>query len=122
MLHADHVGSLLRPQEVLDAWDAHAAGRIAADELDRIEDQAILRALEMQRDAGLQIFSDGEYRRAWFSSAMQSAVDGIVEDPIRASTIARSGTAITHRRPWRRPTSTASASTRRSAECGRESG
>ena len=35
MLHADHVGSLLRPPEVLEAWDAHVSGRIAADELAR---------------------------------------------------------------------------------------
>jgi 5-methyltetrahydropteroyltriglutamate--homocysteine methyltransferase len=80
MLHADHVGSLLRPRELLEAWDAHLAGRIAADELTRMEDEAIVRALELQREVGLQIFSDGEYRRAWFSSAMQSAVDGIIED------------------------------------------
>ena len=80
MLHADHIGSLLRPRELLEAWDANLAGVVPSDELERIEDEAILRALEMQREAGLRIFSDGEYRRAWFSSAMQSAVDGIVED------------------------------------------
>ena len=61
--HADHCGSLLRPQELRSARAAHALGRMGDDELRGIEDKAILRALELQRQVGLRIYSDGEFRR-----------------------------------------------------------
>ena len=66
---ADHVGSLLRPPAILEARAAHAAGRISLEQLRDIEDKAILEALEMQRQAGIDVFTDGEYRRSWWSGA-----------------------------------------------------
>ena len=62
---ADHVGSLLRPASVVEArkkfyTDAPA---ISADELREIEDAAIADAIMMQEDVGLQVATDGEYRR-----------------------------------------------------------
>ena len=64
---ADHVGSLLRPAELLEARASQQAGRQSLDQLRGIEDRAILQALEMQRQVGMDVFSDGEYRRSWFS-------------------------------------------------------
>src|SRR4051794_10748820 len=61
---ADHVGSLLRPPELLAAREAHAAGRIDDDELRGVEDQAIRSVVRLQEDAGLQSATDGEFRRA----------------------------------------------------------
>jgi 5-methyltetrahydropteroyltriglutamate--homocysteine methyltransferase len=61
---ADHVGSLLRPPALLKAREDFAAGAIAADELRRIEDEAIRDAVRMQEDVGLQAATDGEFRRA----------------------------------------------------------
>jgi 5-methyltetrahydropteroyltriglutamate--homocysteine methyltransferase len=61
---ADHVGSLLRPQRLLQARDDHAAGRISAEELRAVEDDAIREVVAMQRDVGLQTATDGEFRRA----------------------------------------------------------
>ena len=78
---ADHVGSLLRPVAVLEARAAHAAGRLGMEQLRDIEDQAILAALEMQRQAGIDVFTDGEYRRSWWSGALAESVEGIVNDP-----------------------------------------
>ena len=75
---ADHVGSLLRPPEVLAAHAAHAEGRLSLEELRRIEDAAIDAALVMQKEAGLPIFSDGEYRRATWAGDFTDAVDGYV--------------------------------------------
>ncbi len=75
-----HIGSLLRPQELLDARDAHARGELDATELERVEDASILKALELQRGAGLQIFSDGEYRRSWFAGGLPSVIDGLVDN------------------------------------------
>ncbi len=60
---ADHVGSLLRPPELLRAREDRAAGRIGAEELRTVEDTAIASAVQMQRDVGLQSATDGEFRR-----------------------------------------------------------
>ena len=60
---ADHVGSLLRPPELLLARDRFKNGEISAPELRTIEDASILRAVRMQEDAGLQGITDGEFRR-----------------------------------------------------------
>jgi 5-methyltetrahydropteroyltriglutamate--homocysteine methyltransferase len=61
---ADHVGSLLRPSQLLKAREDHAAGRIDDAELRTTEDEAIRDVVRMQRDVGLQTATDGEFRRA----------------------------------------------------------
>lgn len=66
---ADHVGSLLRPTELLQARDDYFAGRISQQELTSVEDKCILEALEMQRQTGISVLSDGEYRREAWSDA-----------------------------------------------------
>src|SRR5690606_3207069 len=60
---ADHVGSLLRPKELLQAREDREAGRITAEELRAIEDEAVRKVVKMQEDIGLQGVTDGEYRR-----------------------------------------------------------
>jgi 5-methyltetrahydropteroyltriglutamate--homocysteine methyltransferase len=61
---ADHVGSLLRPQKLLDARDRFAGGEISAEQLRAVENDAIRDVVAMQRDVGLQSATDGEFRRA----------------------------------------------------------
>src|SRR4051794_21050170 len=61
---ADHVGSLLRPPELLQARDGFKEGRIDADELRGIEDEAIRDVVRKQEEVGLQSATDGEFRRA----------------------------------------------------------
>jgi 5-methyltetrahydropteroyltriglutamate--homocysteine methyltransferase len=61
---ADHVGSLLRPANLLQARDDFAAGKISADDLRSIEDAAITEVVRAQEDVGLQSATDGEFRRA----------------------------------------------------------
>jgi 5-methyltetrahydropteroyltriglutamate--homocysteine methyltransferase len=75
---ADQVGSLLRPAELLAARAAHEDGRLGADGLREAEDRAILDALAMQREVGLDIFMDGELRRRSWLSDMAEAVEGFV--------------------------------------------
>jgi 5-methyltetrahydropteroyltriglutamate--homocysteine methyltransferase len=70
---ADHVGSLLRPHALLDA--RRNASR--PPNLRELEDVAILEALEQQRSAGLEIFTDGEFRRAGFMSDFYESVEGL---------------------------------------------
>lgn len=78
---ADQVGSLLRPPEVLEARNASEAGRITAEQLHEIEDGAILSALELQRQVGIDIYTDGEYRRGGWASDFTDSVDGYVPGP-----------------------------------------
>ncbi len=60
---ADHVGSLLRPKQVLQARDEFSRGEISADQLTRIEDEAIREIIRMQGEVGLKSVTDGELRR-----------------------------------------------------------
>jgi 5-methyltetrahydropteroyltriglutamate--homocysteine methyltransferase len=60
---ADHVGSLLRPPELLEARAERAAGRISAEQLRAVEDEAIRDVVRMQERVGLQSATDGEFRR-----------------------------------------------------------
>jgi 5-methyltetrahydropteroyltriglutamate--homocysteine methyltransferase len=76
---ADQVGSFLRPQAVKDAHTAYAEGKLPLAELRAIEDQAILDVLRLQQEVGLQIFSDGEFRRAsWAGDFQESMAEGYV--------------------------------------------
>src|SRR5439155_18917090 len=75
---ADHVGSLLRPPELLAAREQFARGSLSAEALREQEDAAILNALDRQRQVGLEIFTDGEFRRQSWITDMADAVDGFV--------------------------------------------
>jgi methionine synthase II (cobalamin-independent) len=75
---ADHVGSLLRPPELLAAREAAAENRISDDQLREAEDAAVLQALAMQRRTGIDIYSGGEYRRSGWSNVVRDAVEGLV--------------------------------------------
>ena len=70
---ADHIGSLLRPAELLQARGAGGA------QLRTLEDKHILRLLQRQKDLGFKIFTDGELRRVNFMSDFNEAVEGIDE-------------------------------------------
>ena len=61
---ADHVGSLLRPPELLKARGDFASGRISAEDLRAVEDEAVREVVGMQEEVGLQSATDGEFRRA----------------------------------------------------------
>ncbi len=79
---ADHVGSLLRPPGLLKARRRHEQSQLDRDGFTRAEDEAILQALEMQRQVGMDVFTDGEYRRTEFRSVFADAVSGMVEIPV----------------------------------------
>jgi 5-methyltetrahydropteroyltriglutamate--homocysteine methyltransferase len=75
---ADHVGSLLRPPELLTARDDFAEQRITADQLREAEDAAVLKALDMQQQTGISVYSAGEYRRSNWAGIVRDAVEGLV--------------------------------------------
>jgi 5-methyltetrahydropteroyltriglutamate--homocysteine methyltransferase len=78
---ADHVGSLLRPGELLDARARHAAGHLDAAGLRAIEDDAVRDVVRLQREAGLQSATDGEFRRASWHMDFIYALNGISKAP-----------------------------------------
>jgi 5-methyltetrahydropteroyltriglutamate--homocysteine methyltransferase len=75
---ADNIGSLLRPQELLEARAAYREGKLEREQLRGIEDRSILKALDLQNGVGVQIFTDGEYRRDIFTADLTQAVEGLV--------------------------------------------
>ncbi len=76
---ADHVGSFLPPPELTQASRAFRSSEISADELRQATDQAIIRILNVQRDVGLEIYSDGEYRRDAWQTGPLHAFAGFVD-------------------------------------------
>ena len=78
---ADHVGSLLRPTELLRAREQFQAGAITAGELRAIEDEAIRAIVKMQHDVGLQSATDGEFRRASWHMDFIYRLGGIEKAP-----------------------------------------
>jgi 5-methyltetrahydropteroyltriglutamate--homocysteine methyltransferase len=77
--HADVIGSLLRPPELLNAQKQLAAGNVAPAEFKVIEDRAVDDASALQEAVGLEIVTDGEMRRQSFQSQMTAAVSGFGE-------------------------------------------
>jgi methionine synthase II (cobalamin-independent) len=75
---ADHVGSLLRPPELLAARTSFNEGKISREQLKEAEDASVLKALDAQKRAGLEIFTEGEYRRSGWSGAIRDAVEGLL--------------------------------------------
>jgi 5-methyltetrahydropteroyltriglutamate--homocysteine methyltransferase len=78
-LHADVVGSLLRPPELLQAQEQKAAEIITPADFKAIEDRAVDNALALQESVGLEIVTDGEMRRQSFQGQMTAAVSGFGE-------------------------------------------
>ncbi len=62
-LRVDHVGSLLRPQSLIDAFLGRGRGEIDGDALAAAQDAAIREVVARQETLGLPVVSDGEYRR-----------------------------------------------------------
>src|ERR1051326_6887666 len=74
---ADHVGSLLRPKELQDAYKDPG---VTPEHRTELANTHILRVLARQRDIGLKIFTDGEFRRRGFMSGFHESVEGLDMD------------------------------------------
>src|ERR1700739_1593693 len=72
-IHAEHVGSLLRQPWLLAARADYKAGTIGEGELRAAEDRAAAENIEVQRSAGIKVFTDGEVRRTnWMTGILES--------------------------------------------------
>lgn len=74
---ADVVGSFLRPAAIKRAREQFAAGEIDAAALRRVEDEEIRHVVEQQRASGLQVVTDGEFRRAWWHFDFFDGLQGV---------------------------------------------
>ncbi|MGH9030641.1 MAG: 5-methyltetrahydropteroyltriglutamate--homocysteine S-methyltransferase [Acidimicrobiia bacterium] len=74
---ADHVGSLLRPRALKDAFRTHQQGQLDDDGLRAAQDAAIRGAVELQEGVGLHSITDGEFRRDWYYGHFVTAVEGL---------------------------------------------
>ena len=75
--HADTVGSYLRSQPLKEARAKFAAGEISREQLTEVEDQEIAKLVQAQLDAGIQVITDGEYRRAFWHIDFLENLNGI---------------------------------------------
>ncbi|MEJ4042843.1 cobalamin-independent methionine synthase II family protein [Erwinia sp. SLM-02] len=74
---AEVVGSFLRPAAIKQARKQFEAGEIDAAALRRVEDAEIRKVVELQREVGLQVVTDGEFRRAWWHFDFFDGLDGV---------------------------------------------
>ncbi len=76
-LRADHIGSILRPQWLIEAREARAAGALTPAQLRVIEDSCIRDVVARQEAAGLHAITDGDYRRGAFHIDFLTQLAGI---------------------------------------------
>ena len=74
---ADHVGSLLRPPELLSAREQHQGGTLSSASLREIEDRCIRDVAKLQEEIGLQGITDGEYRRTIWHADFLRQIEGV---------------------------------------------
>jgi 5-methyltetrahydropteroyltriglutamate--homocysteine methyltransferase len=74
---ADHVGSFLRPAALKEARAQREKGAITAAELKAVEDREIEKIIKKQEEIGLQLATDGEFRRSWWHFDFLGMLDGV---------------------------------------------
>ena len=74
---ADHVGSFLRPASLKQARTKREKGEITAAQLKEIEDREIEKVIRKQEEIGLQLATDGEFRRSWWHYDFFGMLDGV---------------------------------------------
>ena len=75
---ADHIGSLLRPPALRKAFRDHAAGTLSDDAFRAAQDAAIRDVVKLQADCGLQVATDGEFRRISYWEKFVRLTEGLV--------------------------------------------
>jgi 5-methyltetrahydropteroyltriglutamate--homocysteine methyltransferase len=103
VFRAEAVGSLLRPPYLKQARARYERGDLTRDEFSLAEARAVDEAIALQEQAGLDVVSDGEMRRADFMAPLYEGVDGAERHPGRALAWrhVRTGEQMTWRIPYR---------------------
>jgi 5-methyltetrahydropteroyltriglutamate--homocysteine methyltransferase len=74
---ADHVGSLLRPQELHEARAKAKQGEITQEALKAVQDRCIKEVIALQESIGIPAVTDGEFRRDWWHIDFLHGFDGV---------------------------------------------
>lgn len=74
---ADHVGSLLRPENLKKARQDYSEGKISQKQLREVENQEIKRIIDKQIEVGLEAVTDGEFRRRFWHTDFMEHLNGI---------------------------------------------
>jgi 5-methyltetrahydropteroyltriglutamate--homocysteine methyltransferase len=74
---ADHVGSLLRTAPIKEARLKREKGQIDPAAFKEIEDRGVEKIIAKQKSIGLQLATDGEFRRAWWHFDFYGLLDGV---------------------------------------------
>jgi 5-methyltetrahydropteroyltriglutamate--homocysteine methyltransferase len=74
---ADHVGSFLRPPQLLEARERFQKGALTREQLRAREDEAIRDVVRLQEEVGLQGITDGEFRRTYFHIDFLDQLQGV---------------------------------------------
>jgi 5-methyltetrahydropteroyltriglutamate--homocysteine methyltransferase len=83
--HAEHVGSLLRQPWLLDARAEYQRGTLSDAGLREVEDRAVAENIALQREAGIEVFTDGEARRTNWMTGILESTGGM--DPVESSAV-----------------------------------
>src|SRR5437773_5964106 len=96
---AEHIGSLLRPAALLAARREFDGGSLSAQALRDAEDRFIRDAVALQERVGLEVITDGEYRRVIYFGHFPAAVSGFTEMDAEITFQDARGGAMTYRTP-----------------------
>jgi 5-methyltetrahydropteroyltriglutamate--homocysteine methyltransferase len=75
---ADHIGSLLRPRALRDAFRKHLQHEIADADFHAAQDAAIRDVVRLQEECGLEVVTDGEFRRVSYWEKFVRLTEGLV--------------------------------------------
>src|SRR5713101_3183807 len=75
---ADHIGSLLRPKKLREAFRKHASGEMQEVQFRAAQDDAIRDVVRLQEDCGLEVVTDGEFRRVSYWEKFVRLTKGLV--------------------------------------------
>ena len=88
IVRSDVVGSLVRPVYLLEARRAVRAGTLTKDSLREVEDRAVLEAIALQEEVGLDVITDGEFRRStWIATLPMLRPEPEYQEPLAGTSL-----------------------------------
>ena len=98
-IRADHVGSVLRPAALRQAFRRHAAKGISDAEFGKLQDRCIRDVVAIQEQVGLKVVTDGEFRRGSYWGRFVERTDGFAIKPASFKFRNDAGHEVEFRRP-----------------------
>jgi 5-methyltetrahydropteroyltriglutamate--homocysteine methyltransferase len=98
-LRADHVGSLIRPPELIQAREQVRDGKLAPAALREIQERAIREVVRQQEEIGLASITDGEFNRGTWQTDFLSQIENVHPMPAKFSVRFRSEKGVTEGKP-----------------------